>query len=80
MNGPFCDIHLYDVLLQCFLSVPKLCIIIICHYGRFGGDDSSSKCAFTLLFVLFYILSTVVHFGWAMILIDHCSLPTKLPT
>jgi hypothetical protein len=48
-------------------SVLKLCIIIIiiiiiCHYGRFGGDDSSSKCAFTLLFVLFYILSTVVHF------------------
>jgi hypothetical protein len=24
MNGPFCDIHLYDVLLQCFLSVPQL--------------------------------------------------------
>jgi hypothetical protein len=67
MNGPFCDIHLYDVLLQCFLSVsvPQLfiiIIIIICHYGRFGGDDSSSKCAFALLFVLFYILSTVVYF------------------
>jgi hypothetical protein len=55
-----------------------LIIIIICRHCYGFSGDNSSKCAFTLQFALFY--STVVPFGWAMILINRYSLPTKLPS
>lgn len=57
------------------LSFSCSCIISPDGYGPFGGDgDNSSKCAP----ILAVLLQPFVSFGWAIILIDRYSLPTKL--